>query len=281
MKEETKRIVKCPHCGKEKEIYRYQWKRSKTGLFFCDNKCSGQYYSKEHPVKICKICGQEKHSKNGICDNQVIMRRSKNLERLGFDLSSIGTNRVFEEYEKLKDNLYDLYYNKKLSCKDIIQQYGIANDRNMDSLFNLCGIKRRNLSEARYNALKTNKSIMPQPNNDGEIIRRMNFRHGWHTSWEGNEIYYRSSYELDYMKALDEAKVSYQGENYLKFEYYDTQMQKMRIALPDFYLPESNTIVEIKSCFTYNPQNMIDKVKAYKEAGYNFKLILDHKETDI
>ena len=26
---------------------------------------------------------------------------------------------------------------------------------------------------------------------------------------------------------------------------------------------------------------MIDKVKAYKENGYNFKLILEHKETDI
>ena len=26
---------------------------------------------------------------------------------------------------------------------------------------------------------------------------------------------------------------------------------------------------------------MLDKVKAYKELGYNFKLILEHKEVDI
>ena len=82
------------------------------------------------------------------------------------------------------------------------------------------------------------------------------------------------------MKELDKAKISYQGEGYLRFEYYDTQMNKKRTAYPDFYLPESNTIVEIKSKFTLNPQNMVDKVKAYKEAGYNFKLILNHKEVE-
>ena len=39
-----------------------------------------------------------------------------------------------------------------------------------------------------------------------------------------------------------------------------------------------NMIVEIKSTFTYDEQNMKDKVKAYNEQGYNFKLILEHQE---
>lgn len=32
---------------------------------------------------------------------------------------------------------------------------------------------------------------------------------------------------------------------------------------------------------TIDIQNMKDKVKKYRELGYNFKLILEHKEVDI
>lgn len=40
-------------------------------------------------------------------------------------------------------------------------------------------------------------------------------------------------------------------------------------------------IVEIKSDYTLDIQEMKDKVKAYKNLGYDFKLILNHKETNI
>jgi len=40
-------------------------------------------------------------------------------------------------------------------------------------------------------------------------------------------------------------------------------------------------IIEIKSIFTLDIQNMKDKVKAYKDLGYNFKLILEHQEVDL
>lgn len=40
-------------------------------------------------------------------------------------------------------------------------------------------------------------------------------------------------------------------------------------------------IIEIKSSWTLDKQNMKDKMKAYKELGYNFKLICDHKEIEI
>ena len=51
-----------------------------------------------------------------------------------------------------------------------------------------------------------------------------------------------------------------------------------RVAIPDFYLPETNTIVEIKSNYFYDEQNMLDKHKEYKRHGYNFKLILEREE---
>lgn len=55
----------------------------------------------------------------------------------------------------------------------------------------------------------------------------------------------------------------------------------MRYAIPDFYLIEQNTIVEIKSTFTLNIQEMKDKQQAYVKLGYQFKLILNNKEVDL
>ena len=40
--------------------------------------------------------------------------------------------------------------------------------------------------------------------------------------------------------------------------------------------------MEIKSNFTLEKDNMVDKVKRYRELGYNFKIILEHEDkTDI
>ena len=105
----------------------------------------------------------------------------------------------------------------------------------------------------------------------------MLYKEGWYKTWKGNEIYLRSSYEEDYAKELDENKINYEYES-LQIKYFDTQQNKFRCAIPDFYLPDTNTIVEIKSTWTLDIQEMKDKVKAYKDLGYNFKLILEHKD---
>lgn len=40
----------------------------------------------------------------------------------------------------------------------------------------------------------------------------------------------------------------------LKIKYYDSSKHKFRCAIPDFYLPKTNTIVEIKSTWTLDVQ---------------------------
>ena len=50
----------------------------------------------------------------------------------------------------------------------------------------------------------------------------------------------------------------------------------MRFAFPDFYLPEQNLIVEVKSAFTLDVQNMKDKFLQYKALGYNVDLLYEH-----
>lgn len=106
------------------------------------------------------------------------------------------------------------------------------------------------------------------------------YKQGWHTTWDGKKVFYHSSYELDYAKQLDEEKISYEMES-LRIRYFDTQKNKIRIAIPDFYIPSTNTIIEIKSNHTLDRQNMLDRVSEFKNLGYNFKLILEGIEETI
>lgn len=62
---------------------------------------------------------------------------------------------------------------------------------------------------------------------------------------------------------------------------YDTKLNEYRCAIPDFYIPIKNEIIEIKSLYTLDMQNMKDKFKAYKELGYSCKCICDYKEIEI
>ena len=280
---EGKIKVNCAFCGKEKEIWRWQYRDSKHKRFFCNNSCGShyQYGTQPKPPPKCRVCGRDKHGKNGICELQYFVD-TRNLQRMGFDISKIGTEEVFTEWDLLKERLSTLYLVEEKSIPDLIKMFNMTSLNTIHNIFKSLGIKCRNFSECTKNSFKHGKLKPPSglriPKKD---ISSYKFAHGWHTTWEGNKVFYRSSYELDYMKELDNAKIPYQGENYLKIEYFDSQLNKKRTAFPDFYLPESNTIVEIKSVWTYNAQNMIDKVKAYRELGYNFKLILEHNEIDI
>lgn len=52
---------------------------------------------------------------------------------------------------------------------------------------------------------------------------------------------------------------------FFRIQYFDSTKNKIRIAIPDFYLPEYNKIVEIKSHYTLDVQNMKDRFDEYKK----------------
>ena len=72
---------------------------------------------------------------------------------------------------------------------------------------------------------------------------------------------------------MDDKKANYEVES-LRIQYYDTQKKKIRIAIPDIYIKDTNEIIEIKSKWTLDEINMKDKVKSYKKLGYNVRLVI-------
>jgi hypothetical protein len=188
--------------------------------------------------------------------------KSVNLKRLGFSFD----NEIQQEYLKIQSTLYSLYHVQCGSMLTIMKQFGIPSSRTMDILFRLFDIEARSLSDSNTNSILQNRSD-PSSNKT--------FTNTYHTSWCNIPCFLRSSYELEYAKILDENKIVYHVEA-LRIKYFSSQKNGYRIAIPDFYLPETNTITEVKSEYWLDQENMIDKAKAYRDLGYNFDLYLDH-----
>lgn len=197
----------------------------------------------------------------------------------GFDYSSLYTERVVDEFLKVRDLLYKEYIENELSPSDIYKKYNcgdyIKHSEGLLILFKYLNFPTRGLSEAGANAFRQGKLDNNLTTSTHSIGHER-----YHITWEEKVVYLRSNLEYDYAKYLDENKIPY-GVEALRIPYFDTQKNHMRCAIPDFYLPDTNMIVEIKSNYTLDVQEMVDKSNEYKKLGYGFTLILDNKEVDI
>lgn len=217
---------------------------------------------------LCKFCESEIPKKKSCCENcKPFIQNIKLFKKL----KTYKENVRLDELNKITlEKLYEEYFVNKKSKLVLMEEYGLMSNTIYD-FFKKNGIKLRNLSQSL--SLSYEESRL-------SVKSDVRYKQGWHKTWDGKQVFYHSSYELEYAKKLDEQKISYEMES-LRIRYFDTQKNKERIAIPDFYIPSTNTIIEIKSNHTLDEQNMLDRVREFKNLGYNFKLILENKEMDF
>lgn len=220
----------------------------------------------------CKICG----ALRGECKDSYVCSKYRlfnGLIKFGFDINTKGTEKIIDEFYRVRNIIEKFYLLNGSNNDKLIETFNYyGGPSNFHKILKTLDIQTRNLSEGQIFSLESGNRIdMPQVNS---------YHDEYHKTWDNNIVYLRSSYETDYANILDDNKIHYEVES-LKIKYFDTQLNKERIAIPDFYIRDKNLIVEIKSNFTLDIQNMKDKVISYKNNGYNFKLILEHKEVDL
>ena len=265
--------AKCIDCGKTIYIN----KRASNKTCRC-NDCYEKYLLNSSLTRtlICPICGS-KYIKGNCCKNIFCTQHNIQgfkllIEYFGFNKEKLGTLEVENEYNRIRNIIYDLYWKENLSAKEISDKFNFKSKHSItQTIFKFLNIPKRDFCKCISNAYFT-KRLSPHIKNQ--------YKSEYHKTWNGKEVFLRSSYETDYANELDKKCIDYEVET-LRIVYLDTSCNQERIAIPDFYLPETNTIVEIKSSFTLNIEEMKDKVKAYKDLGYNFKLVLNHNETDL
>ena len=305
--------VNCKKCGKEFIVKEFENDFPTKEYYFCSRSCANsRNHTFETKQKISDGLHNSERYKNSVnkklekydaieIDGKIKYRKkkkyftgSKELDEkypeigshqspkwfkklipFGFNYNTVYTENIIEEFLKVKNLLYIEYVENCLSPADIYVKYNckeyINHSEVLLHIFRNWNFPIRGWSKATSNAF-----------NQGKLqIATDSFGHEqWYKTWENKDVYLRSNLELNYAKYLDENKISYDVEG-LRIKYFDTQKQYERCAIPDFYLINENTIVEIKSNYTLDIQNMKDKFKAYKDLGYNTKLILDNNEVNL
>ena len=264
-KPSAKRAI-CVDCGKEIYIN----KRASTKTCRC-KECFNKHFGKTNCNIFDISCNDCYFNKHKICAGKnMIHYKLKTLEKYCNLKITSDYSLYLENYLQTKKNIQFLL-DEGFSSNEICEKL-FGGMKKGNTVFGILQCKTRTLSESVSNAFLQGKLKL----NDG----MPKFHKEWHKTWDGKEFYLRSSYESEYANYLDNNHIKYEVEN-LRIKYFDTSSNEYRCAIPDFYLCETNTIVEIKSSWTLDIQEMKDKVKAYKELGYNFKLILNHSEVDI
>lgn len=185
-------------------------------------------------------------------------------------------------------NIYNIknISNKLINTKKFIKQqcsicnkifFGfITKNGNIKSLKATCSIE----CEHKLRSIKSKINIDKQIEKNtfiGWKLKCSSYKQCWHTTWNNKKYFLRSSFELDFAKELDEKHINYEVET-IKIKYFDSIQNKVRTAISDFYLPETNTIIEIKSLYTLNKRNLYDRYKEFKKLGFNFELVLNHQK---
>ena len=264
---DKKKIRKCKECGKEIEISFLS-----SDNIRCEDCRSLEKTNERRKKKkvfkggkyVCKHCGQEICERPEVCK---LFRQKNNVYDVyfGFDSNKKGTIEFYIEFDRIVNILKEDYFNNELSLTEIANKYNM-NYQTIHMVFKSLNINTRTHIESGRLAIKNGKG-----NYDNVVS--FPYKSGYHITWNGEEVHYRSNYEKEYYTILDEQKIYYTVEK-LKISYYDTQKKRIRFAIPDIYIPDENKIIEIKSKWTLDEINMNDKVKAYKKLGYNVKLMI-------
>ena len=283
----------CKQCGKP-----IDYEHRNINLF-CNSSCAA-YYTNAHrlnkeeiykkqsesfkkyielhrrpkKVKYCRWCGAEK----GKCKHPEICKKHqifKSLIKFGFRYNEcIGTEKIYDEYNRVCELLKNFYIRYSSSDSELVKQFNYTSgSANFCKLLHSLDVNFRETKDSIRLAYLEGRVHITNRNSDI-------YKTEWHTTWDGREVFLRSSYESDYAKELDSKQIEYDVECF-RIKYFDTQRKEYRCAIPDFYLKEQNMIVEVKSNYTYDEQNMKDKFKAYRELGYRTLLVLEHREVNI
>ena len=90
--------------------------------------------------------------------------------------------------------------------------------------------------------------------------------------FRNTDLYYQGSYEKDFLDKYYDC-IIIERMTFINYNFEDNK----KVYFPDFYLPDYNLIVEVKSSYTYNRylDKNLAKEKTCKELGYNFIFIIN------
>lgn len=236
----------------------------------CIEKYGVDYYTKTDEFKVkSKETWMERYGvENPSYSEDVKQKRVKTkLENFGFinnsqtdswkdRIGEIWQNRTKEEVDKISEN-------RKITCN---LKYGVDNYTQTD--------------DWREKTIETCRIKYGYPShNQCPIIHDKQQKSGLKTKkHEKSNLAYQGTYELDFLENYYD-KLNIEKINPIQYFLNENS----HYYHPDFYLPEYNLIIEIKSSYTYNYdiERNITKKKYSIENGYNFIFIINKDYSEL
>jgi hypothetical protein len=261
---------------------------------------------------LCNSCASKKKKKVTLTDEQKSImvekmlntKELKKLEDPNYGKRKIKKEKVIKEKikkEKIKKTQEEIDIIIKKRKKTKLEKYGDENFNNqkkkVNTLIKKYGDGNYNNTEARKKTLKEkygdenfnnqekkeitclNKYGVRHTNQNLETmikIQKNAFKLKYH---ENMNFYYRGSYEKDFLDFCFSKNINI---SLFDDELYYQYNEKTHRYYPDFYHKETNTIIEIKSEYTFQLDYEINllKEKCSKEK-YNFLFIIDKNYTQF
>lgn len=235
-------------------------------------------YNKRNNLKIydevgnkrlikCKICGCIECLRPDVCSKrQLFPTLSKYFN---FNTNLIGSVDIYVEWDRIKSIIDNDYNILNLSSIEIAKKYNYYDAANMCGILTRLGIVRRNHSQSNILAISESRIKLP--------VFGTCYKHGWHTTWDNKQVYFRSNLEKIICEYLDDKHIIYEVET-KRIKYWSSIKNSFHISIPDFYIPKYNLLVEVKGLYFYNEIDINDRKKSYLENGYQFRLYLENQK---
>ena len=242
----------CELCKSENEVYYQNYnKQIKKGGYYCCHKCSSRKQKESMEKNGSKYFLQEKEKYKKIM-----------LENYGVD----NPSKIDEIKETRSKRLQNKSYQQKM-LDGVKEKYNIDNVSKLEDIktkkeetcFKNYGV--RNPIQSEYIFYKSQKS--------GKKIK-------YH---ENTKLYYRGSYEKDFLDYCFDNGISVEKGITIEFVYNN----KKKVYHSDFYIRNINTVIEIKSSYYYHKFEDLNIVKMNEtiNKGYNHLFIIDKNYNDL
>jgi len=253
--------VQCDYCGKIKDMKYNSYNRNTDNnkdLCCCDNiECM----KKKRTSRI-----NEKYGVDNVFQLQEIKDKMlvTNNEKYGCD-NPQQNKEIKEKSEKtnfIKYGCVNVFQNDKIKEKSkqtCLEKYGVEYPQQCETI----------REKSRQTSI--NNFGVDYPNQNPTHYRNIEKKQFLVKKFRDTDLYYQASYEFDFLeKYYDRFKIT-RGPS-IKYVYEEKEC----IYHPDFYLPEYDLIIEIKSSYWYNIHidRCICKEKETKKF-HNYLLLID------
>lgn len=249
-----------------------------TAHFYIEGKCQNANCTNIFNKKFYKLTRT-----NGLC-NPCIFEKAKEV-RKNTNLNIIGTENFFQS-EKIKEKIKET--NKSKYGVEYVCQSSVVKEKFKQTCLNKYGfthfsycseiqekIKKTNIKKYGVEHLMQDPEYLEQMLKNSHKFKDYILPSGKIIKIQGYENIALN--ELIINEKINETDIITGTANVPKIEYIDENNNK-RNHFPDIFIPSQNKIIEVKSTWTFQKENVLIKQNYAKKLGYKYEIWVYDKE---